>query len=186
MASMQQGTRVAGRGDTGRRLAKGAAMMIGLFVVAVLAQAVLLYDFHSLTTASCDREERAALEEFPQPEGAHLFGPGEPLPATPASGETKSEPPPPEGPPLGCQVSYQIRGSKEQVYEYYQEQLTAHGWMLVEPPPPKETVEPVLILARRDNVSYEVAAFALSSGPVEITTADETELHVRATVWEPS
>jgi len=42
-------------------------MMAGLFVVAVLAEATLLHGFYSLE-ASCDREERAVLEEFPQPE----------------------------------------------------------------------------------------------------------------------
>ena len=47
-------------------------------------------------------------------------------------------------------------------------------------------MEPVLVLARRDGFSYEVAAFALSTGPVEITTADETDLHLRVTVWEAS
>lgn len=108
------------------------------------------------------------------------------MPATPASGRTKSEPPPPEGSALGCQVTYQIQASKEQIYEYYQEQLTTHGWTLVEPPPPEETDEPVLIVAQRGNFSYEVGAFALSAGPVEITTGDETDVHVRATVWESS
>jgi hypothetical protein len=160
-------------------------MMVGLLVLAVLLQATLFYSVYSLT-ASCDREAREALEEFSQPEGAQPFGPGEPVPATPASGETKSQPPPPEGPTLGCQVTYQIQDSKKQVYEYYQEQLAVHGWTLVEPPPPEETMEPVIILARRDNFSYEVAAFGLSSGPVEITTADETDLHIRVTVWESS
>jgi hypothetical protein len=160
-------------------------MMAGLIVLAVLLQATLFYSFYSLT-ASCDREAREALEEFSQPEGAQQAGPKEPVPATPASGRTKSEPPPPEGLPLGCQVTYQIQASKEQVYEYYQEQLTTHGWMLVEPPPPEETDEPVLILAQRGNFSYEVAAFAISTGPVEITTADEADVHVRVTVWESS
>jgi hypothetical protein len=161
-------------------------MTAGLIVLAILLQATLFCGFYGLT-ASCDREAREALEEFPQPEGAQPFGPGEPVPATPASGETKSQPPQPEGPTLGCQVTYQIQGSKKQVYEYYQEQLAVHGWTLTEPPPPEETMEPVLILARRDNFSYEVAGFALSSGPVETTTtADETDLHIRVTVWESS
>ncbi len=163
----------------------------GIAVVAVLVVMVvgLFWGWRFLVVlpgASCDTEEESVFEEFPQPEGANLLGPEEPVPATPASGRTKSEPPPPEGLPLGCQVTYQIQASKEQVFEHYQEQLTTHGWALVDSPPPRETDEPVLILAQRDNFSYEVAAFVLSSGPVESTTAEETDVHVRVTVWESS
>ncbi len=164
---------------------RGVAVLAGLVVMVV--GLFLGWRFLAvLPGSSCDTEERTVLEEFSQPEGAQQAGPEEPMPATPASGETKSEPPPPEGPTLGCQVTYQIQASKEQVYEYYEEQLTTHGWTLVEPPPPEETDEPVLILAQRDNFSYEVAAFALSTGPVEITTADETDVHLRVTVWGSS
>ena len=45
MANMQRETRVAGQGNTGRDLARSAAMMARLFVIAVLAQAALLYGF---------------------------------------------------------------------------------------------------------------------------------------------
>ena len=156
--------------------------MAGLFVVAVLTEAAL-YGFYSLAmgrATSCDHEERAVLEEFPQPEATVQFGGGEPVPASVVSEKSKSEPPPTEGPTLGCQVSYLAQGSKEQVYEYFSERLTAHGWTLAEPPPPEETDEPVLILAHRGNFSYEVAAFETYTGP------DERGTHVRATVWESS
>ncbi len=178
---MREEVRTAQQGNSRCGLARGAAIMAGLFVVAVLVEAALLHGFSIAVGNFCDREERAILEEFPQLEATDQPGRGEPVPASAVSETTKAKPSPPEGPITGCQVSYQTQHySEEQVYEYYSEQLTAHGWTLVEPPPAIETDEPVLVLAHRGSFSYEVAAFEVYTGP------DESRTHVRATVWEAS
>jgi hypothetical protein len=91
------------------------------------------------------------------------------------SAQTKSERPPVEGPPGGCGVQYETQDSQERVYEYYSERLAAHGWTLVEPPPPQETPVPVLITAYRNGFSYEVYAGSAEEGT-----------YLGATVWKTS
>ena len=76
-------------------------------------------------------------------------------------------------------MRYRTQASTESGNEYYSEQLSAPGWTLVEPPPPEETGEPVLILANRDSFSYEIVGF-------EAYKRGEPTTPVQATVWKPS
>ncbi len=165
---------------TGDGLVKTAVMQVGLVGLAVLLGIGILYGLSRVTQEPCDPEKQAVLEEFPQYEEDvwRSISLRRPAPGIGPSSEAKSK----RGSSVAasaCGVRYRTQASEESVNEYYSEQLRAHGWTLVEPPPPEETGEPVLLLANRGSFSYEVVAF-------EAYERGEPTTPVQATVWKPS
>jgi hypothetical protein len=166
-------------GSTGGGLARSIVMQVGSLGLAVLLGVGMLYSLSpgAGAQASCeDPEAQAVLEEFPHyEEDNHTLMQASPKASKEAQKAAKSKASPPEG----CAVYYRTWASEKQVYEYYTEQLTKHGWTLGETQDPIKHPAHMFITAHRDNFSYEVTY----SGP----PYDRDAVHfVQAATWKPS